>query len=70
MTVILEKWNDSWAQCETITGHIVLIRKGKLPSTAKEGNIFGFSKGVWRHDFEGEERRRARVRWHMDDLFI
>ena len=70
MTIIVEREMEYWMNCETPTGHFVLIGKEKLPEDVKEGYVLTYDNGRWMIDAPWQDRRKQHVKVLMDNLFV
>ena len=69
MKVIIDRSEGDFAVCENENRRMVDIKKSKLPSTAKEGDVLNIINDIITVDIEDTEKRKKEIEKLTKDLW-
>lgn len=70
MRYIIDRFEGSFAVCETEQGMYVNIEKKKLPKNAKEGDVLLWKGNSFVIDVEATKKQKEKIKKLSDDLWI
>lgn len=69
MNVIIDRFEGKFAVCEKEDRTMIDIKKSKIPSIAKEGDILSIDNDVIIIDIEKTEKKRREIENLTEDLW-
>jgi hypothetical protein len=70
MRLIVDRFEGSFAVCESEDGSMQDVSRALLPGEVKEGSVLNFDGSSYSLDLAEEEARRNRIEEKMKRLFI
>jgi len=69
MHVVIDRFEEDFAVVELPDGNMLNIKKNKIPSEAKEGDVLIIKNDEILIDREETKRRKSEIEKMMDDLW-
>lgn len=69
MRYIIDRFEESYAVCETEQGEYINIKRNELPKDAREGDIIIQEESVYTVDLIETEKRKERIKKLADELW-
>ena len=69
MRLIIDRFEDIYAVCETESGKMINILKSLLPNNVHEGSVLIKTYNGYIADIDEEEKRKAKIKKLENELF-